>query len=180
MPSSQRSIPNMNVLKYLFCLAALSLLPLKTWSAVLDWDQTEVRVDLQPNEIEAKATYTVTNNSDTTLRIARVKASCGCTGSVVDRKILEPGQSSTIRATFNKGKRKGKNHSKLYVYLDNQPQAVATLHFIVTIPELIKHNPRSSTGTVAILKAPGAFKSRSTSNMSNHSLPFTTTKVYLQ
>lgn len=132
----------MNFSSIVSCVIAIGLLPLSASASVLVWDQTEVRVDMDPNQVEAKASYTVRNNSDQTLRIARVKTSCGCTGSVIDRKILEPGQATEIRATFNKGKRKGKNHSKLYVYLDSQPDAVATLHFIVNIPELISAQPR--------------------------------------
>lgn len=132
----------MNLRSILLCITALCLLSLSASASVLIWDQTEVRVDMKPDQTEAKASYTVTNNGDETLRIARVKTSCGCTGSVIDRKILEPGESTEIRATFNKGKRKGKNHSKLDVYLDSQPDAVATLHFIINIPELIVAQPR--------------------------------------
>lgn len=135
-------ILTMNLRSFLLCTIALCLMPLTGFTSVLTWDHTEVRTILKPDQEEAKASYTVTNNGDKTLRISRVKTSCGCTGSVIDRKILEPGQSTEIRATFNKGKRRGKNHSKLYVYLDSEPDAVATLHFIITIPELITSKPR--------------------------------------
>ncbi len=140
---STLSLSHMNPIRPLFYFLALCLFSLSSaWASVLVWDRTEVRIDMEPDELEAKASYTVTNKGDETLRVARIKTSCGCTGSVIDRKILEPGQSTEIRATFNKGKRKGKNHSKLYVYLDSQADAVATLHFIINIPELVTAQPR--------------------------------------
>ena len=98
----------MNYQSLLVCLLALCTLPLGSSASVLVWDRTEVRVDLDPEEVEATATYTVTKAGDKTLRISREKTSCGCTGSVNDRKILEHGQSTAIQATFNKGKRKAK------------------------------------------------------------------------
>lgn len=106
--------------------------------AELEWDQTEVRLEMAPDEEEARAVFTVTNHSDKAVRIARIKTSCGCTGSIIDRKIIEPGGTTRITGTFNKGKRQGTNHNKLEVFLDSQPDAVATLHMIVTIPVLVE------------------------------------------
>ena len=111
-------------------------------ASILIWDRTEARIEMKPEESEVRASFKVTNNGDETLRITDIKASCGCTGSVIDRRIIEPGKSTEIQATFNKGKRKGKNHTKLNVYIDSQPDAVATLHMIVDIPELVETQPR--------------------------------------
>ncbi len=118
------------------------LLPLVANASRLEWDQTEARIEMEPGQEEARATYTVTNKAEETVRIARVKTSCGCTGSLLDRKIIKPGESTTITGIFNKGKRQGLNHNKLEVFLDNQPEAVATLHMIVQIPVLIDAQPK--------------------------------------
>ena len=118
------------------------LLPLIANASRLEWDQTEVRIEMEPRQEEARATYTVTNKGEETVRIARVKTSCGCTGSILDRKIIKPGEATTITGTFNKGKRQGLNHNKLEVFLDNQAEAVATLHMIVQIPVLIDAQPK--------------------------------------
>ena len=118
------------------------LLPLVANASRLEWDQTEARIEMEPGQEEARATYTVTNKAEETVRIARVKTSCGCTGSLIDRKIIKPGESTTITGIFNKGKRQGLNHNKLEVFLDNQPEAVATLHMIVQIPVLIDAQPK--------------------------------------
>ena len=135
------------MLKYLkpvFFVLTLStlFLPLATEAAELEWNQTEARIELKPGQDEARVQFIVTNKGEEAVRIARVKTSCGCTGSIIDRKIIQPGESTTITGTFNKGKRQGLNHNKLEVFLDNQPDAVATLHMIVKVPRLIHAQPQ--------------------------------------
>jgi hypothetical protein len=118
------------------------LLPLAAEASRLEWDKTEVRIEMTPEQEEARAEYIVTNKGDETVRIARVKTSCGCTGSILKKKIIPPGESTTVTGTFNKGKRQGLNHNKLEVFLDNQPEAIATLHMIVQIPRLVDAQPQ--------------------------------------
>jgi len=122
-------------------IALAFLAPCLGHAAKLQWNRTEARLEMTPDQEEIEAAFKVTNKGDETLRIARIKTSCGCTGSVVDRKILRPGDSTEIIGRFNKGKRKGKNHTKLQVFLDSQPEAVATLHMIIDIPTLIEAQP---------------------------------------
>ena len=127
-----------------FCAMSVSalLLPLVADASRLQWDRTEARIQLEPDQEEARAEYTVTNLSEETLRIARVKTSCGCTGSILDRKIMKPGESTTITGTFHKGKRQGLNHNKLQVFLENQAEPVVTLHMIVQVPKLVEAKPQ--------------------------------------
>jgi hypothetical protein len=117
------------------------LLPVATNASRLEWNQTEARIELEPGQEQARTNFVVTNKGNETVRIARVKTSCGCTGSILDRKIIPPGESTTITGTFNKGKRQGLNHNKLEVFLDNQAEAVATLHMIVQVPRLVEAQP---------------------------------------
>jgi hypothetical protein len=122
-------------------IATLSL-PFAADASRLEWDQTEARIELKPGEEQARATFTVTNKGEVAVRIAKVKTSCGCTGSIVDKRILKPGESAEIIGTFNKGKRQGLNHNKLQVFLDSLPNAVATLHMIVQVPQLVVAQPQ--------------------------------------
>jgi hypothetical protein len=108
----------------------------------LEWDRTEVNLEMAPDQEEIRATYTVTNRSDEAIRISRIKTSCGCTGSVVDQKILEPGDSTGITGTFSKGNRRGLNRNRLQVFIDGQMQPVATLLMNIQIPTLIEATPR--------------------------------------
>jgi hypothetical protein len=118
------------------------LLPAVGEAARLDWNQTEARIELKPDETQARAEFVVTNKGDETVRIARVKTSCGCTSSILNQKIIKPGESTTISAIFNKGKRQGLNHNKLEVFLDDQADAVAILHMIVQVPKLVDAQPQ--------------------------------------
>lgn len=123
---------------FLFSLAGVSVLS----AAELAWNQMEVHVEMTPNQKEARATYKVTNQGDKAVRISQIKTSCGCTGSVVARKIIPPGQSTEIVGIFHRGKRQGLNRNRLQVFLDNQPDAVATLIMSVKIPDLIEVTPQ--------------------------------------
>jgi hypothetical protein len=127
---------------FLVIVTSALLLPLVADASRLEWDRTEARIEMKPGEEDARAKYVVTNKGEETVRIARVKTSCGCTGSILDRKIIQPDESTTITGTFHKGKRQGLNHNKLQVYLDNQPDPVATLHMIVQVPKLVEAQPQ--------------------------------------
>jgi len=111
-------------------------------AASLRWDRTEVDLEMEPGQEEIRANFEMTNEGEERIRIARIQANCGCTGSIIDRKILEPGESTVITATFNKGKRQGLNRNMLEVYIDSQPKPVATLRMNVRIPELVAAMPK--------------------------------------
>ena len=106
------------------------------------WDRTTARIEMTPGEAEAKAGFKVTNEGEDTVRIARVKTSCGCTGSILNRRLLPPGQSTEIVGTFHKGRRKGVNRNKLTVFLEGRKEAVATLDMVVEVPTLVEATPR--------------------------------------
>lgn len=110
--------------------------------STLSWDRTEVDLEMKPGQEEIRASFNVTNKGDERIRFARIKTSCGCTGSIIDRKILEPGESTEIIAMFNKGKRQGLNRNNLDVFIDSQPEPVATLRMKVQIPNLVEAMPQ--------------------------------------
>ena len=118
------------------------LLPAAANASRLEWNQTEARIELKPDQGEAQTEFVVTNKGDETVRIARVRTSCGCTSSILNKKIINPGESTTITAIFNKGKRQGLNHNKLEVFLDDQTDPVAKLHMIVQVPKLVDAQPQ--------------------------------------
>jgi len=111
-------------------------------ASVLVWDRTEAKLEMAPDQKNIRASFKVTNEGDDTVRISRIKTSCGCTGSVIDRKILKPGEATEIIATFNRGRRQGLNRNRLEVFIDSQKAAVATLRMSVDIPVLIEAKPK--------------------------------------
>ena len=154
------------------------LLPAIADATRLEWNQTEARIELKPDQEEAQVEFVVTNKGDQTVRIARVKTSCGCTSSILDKKIINPGESTTITAIFNKGKRQGLNHNKLEVFLDDQADPVAMLHMIVQVPKLVDAQPQivywnpstSSTGRHIRITLDKRYVSEITSIEYDHSM----------
>lgn len=147
-------------LNYLFGFAVLAFFFFTPLSQAneLEWDQTKIEIELKPGETEAKAKFLVTNKGKKPIRIDRIKTSCGCTGSILDQKDVEPGESATIIGTFKKGNRQGLNHNQLQVFLEGQNRPVETLHMLVKVPQLIQINPhivywnRSSSKTARPVK----------------------------
>ena len=121
-------------------LAVISF-PQKSLAFELEWDQTEAKVELNPGEKEAQARFVVTNKGEETVQIDRIKTSCGCTGSILDKKTIKPGESATIIGTFNKGNRPGLNRNRLQVFIKGQPEPAETLHMVVQVPRLIDVEP---------------------------------------
>ena len=125
----------------------LFVFPLIACASILDastlvWDQTEVRIEMGPDEEEVRASFKVTNEGEKVVRIARVESNCGCTNTLLNKKILPPGESTEIVAIFSKGKRQGLNRNRLQVYLDSQVDALVTLKMNVQIPALIEVRPQ--------------------------------------
>jgi len=125
----------------MMALVALAFPKKSHGGSPLEWEQTKVQVELEPGEDEARAEFVATNISNKTVRIERVKTSCGCTGSVLSKKQIKPGESATIVGTFRKGNRSGLNHNRLEVFLKNHPNSVETLHMLVQVPKLIDAQP---------------------------------------
>jgi hypothetical protein len=59
--------------------------------------------------------YKVINSGGDLLVINSVRASCGCTAAIPEKKELEPGEATEIEVKFNTQGRRG--HQKKYVYL---------------------------------------------------------------
>ena len=114
---------------------------LKAGASLLLWDRTEALIEMAPGQAEATVTYRVTNNGDKALRIKSIESSSECTKTIIEKQILEPGESTRIKAVFIRGKRLDKTHTKMDVFLDDIVGSVATLHLIVDLPKLVEIEP---------------------------------------
>jgi len=65
--------------------------------------------------------FKFTNAGKRDLLIRNVKSSCGCTAVQQGNSAIKPGESSSIKATFNSGSYKGKVTKAIYVY-SNDPK----------------------------------------------------------
>lgn len=70
-------------------------------------------------------TFEVRNEGTSTLRLERIRSSCGCTVGQVTHDTLEPGETSRITAAYNLRGRRGTQHSTLTLETNdpNQPRA---------------------------------------------------------
>jgi hypothetical protein len=59
------------------------------------------------------------NDAAVDLKIEGVTTSCGCTVSEVKQRLLKPGESTIIEASFNSAKYSGKVTQHIYVNTDN-------------------------------------------------------------
>ncbi len=64
------------------------------------------------------------NETKNVLNITGVNTSCGCTASQSDKKSLKPGESTTIKVSFNSHGYQGEVKQFIYVNTDNADLAV--------------------------------------------------------
>jgi hypothetical protein len=69
------------------------------------------------------------NEGKKTLNILKVKTSCGCTTTKLDKKEFKKGEKGFIEAVFNTRGRKGAQHKQITVVTNDpkNPQIVLTL-----------------------------------------------------
>jgi len=67
----------------------------------IKWDQTINDLGEIPQAVPAEATFTLTNTGKTPLLLKEVKPTCGCTVAAYDQDPILPGESTTIKTTYN-------------------------------------------------------------------------------
>lgn len=109
---------------------------------IITWDETEISALLQPGKTFAKATFRTHNNGESPIRINDAYSESNAVKTLIKKRIIEPGESSTIEVTFfSEGKETGLYHNKINVFFEGHEDPLATLHYIVTIPKLINCSP---------------------------------------
>ena len=90
------------------------------------------------NEVEFK----FTNNGKRDLIIRNIKASCGCTAiqQGVQGQGIKPGESSSIKATFNSGSYKGKVTKAIYVYTNDPKNSELVLMLTADVEQAAANN----------------------------------------
>lgn len=75
----------------------------------------------------------ITNVGGDTLRIADVKASCGCTTAPLDKKILLPGDTATVDVSMDVANRSGEQHKTITITSNDSTKSaiVVGLHAMV-------------------------------------------------
>ncbi len=79
--------------------------------------------------------FVFSNKGENDLVIRKTRASCGCTATKPEKKILKKGESSKINISFNTKGRKGRQHKTVNVISNDPKESNITLHIEGTITE---------------------------------------------
>jgi uncharacterized cupredoxin-like copper-binding protein len=91
--------------------------------------------------------FIVSNSGGDVLKISNVRASCGCTAASPEKKELAPGESTTIKVSFNSSGREG--HQEKYVYVNSNDPKTPELKLKFTC-DVIKNDKNVSQLTPQI------------------------------
>lgn len=109
--------------------------------------------------------FVIKNVGDEPLVINDVKSTCGCTVAKLENKTIQPGQETTIGATFNLKGKQG-NQRKRITVMSNDPQqpnyflefqgvAVATINMeprLLNMGRIMDNEPHSQSVTIKSMK----------------------------
>ena len=71
--------------------------------------------------------FTFTNNGKSNLILRKISSSCGCTAVSPKEKVIPPGKSSSIKATFNSGTRQGRQNKTITIITNDPKQSTVVL-----------------------------------------------------
>lgn len=122
-------------------LSATLAMPLASFGN-LDFASDKIVRNAELTDESVEAVFTFTNTGKRTVKITEVKSSCGCTVADLEKYVYAPGESGTIKATFNIGSRMGTQYKTIAVKTDNPEQPTKTISLQVEIPVAVKIFPR--------------------------------------
>ncbi|MCL6495840.1 MAG: DUF1573 domain-containing protein [Ignavibacterium sp.] len=93
--------------------------------------------------------FKITNNGGDVLKIIDVRASCGCTAAQPDKKELKPGETTTIKVTFNSKGRKGAQVKTVRV-ITNDPEK-SDINFVIRCNILVDQSNSQPSGASLFL-----------------------------
>ncbi len=90
-----------------------------------------------------KHTFKFRNEGDGLLIIEKVKATCGCTGTLLSKKEIAPKEEGSIEVTFRSGLSGGKNRKSIYVHSNDPNNPTAKLRILANIVLPVEVRPRA-------------------------------------
>lgn len=97
---------------------------MKQAEQILRFDRTVMDIGtLTEDDTPQTYHFTCTNVSGKSIRIARVKTTCGCASASVLTSEMGPGETRTIAFTYNPGNHPGTIDTNAFVYLSSQDKA---------------------------------------------------------
>ncbi len=91
------------------------------------FDNSEYDFGVIPQHTTIEHDFTFKNEGRSNLVIRKIKASCGCTVVKPEKEIIKPGETSSMKAVFKSGSRKGRQHKTITVISNDPNNAVIRL-----------------------------------------------------
>jgi len=88
---------------------------------------------------------TIKNTGTDTLRIADVKAQCGCTATLMSEKVLAPNDTGKLSITFNTAGQNGHRSKQVYVMSNDPVNPKLTITFSAEVMTVLDINPKVLT-----------------------------------
>jgi hypothetical protein len=79
-------------------------------------------------------TFVITNVGKSTLYIRKTKTSCGCTAGLPEKNVLEPNESTIVKASFRTHRKTGNQSTPIYIISNDpeNPKVTVTMEGYVT------------------------------------------------
>ncbi len=91
---------------------------------------------VKPTTVPLKTKVLIKNTGNQTLKVTDVKVGCGCTGTILDNKTIEPGKTSTLEVSLNIQGINGETTKTITISSndENTPSKILKLHANVLDP----------------------------------------------
>jgi hypothetical protein len=110
-------------MNYRSSIGLTALLCAATCLADLEWESKRVSQIVLPSTESVTAEFKFRNAGDKPVTVVSVDTSCGCTTADLDKKVYEPGESGSIKATMKLTSNRSMM-KKVYVHLEGQKERV--------------------------------------------------------
>ena len=77
--------------------------------------------------------FEIKNIGNDTLKIEKVQASCGCTAASPKKKLLLPGETTTVLVSFDSANRKGNQKKHVYIFTNDPQNAEFRFSFLAEV-----------------------------------------------
>jgi hypothetical protein len=119
-----------------------------TASPSLVFDELEHDFGEIKQQSNVKHVFTFRNDGNGLLVVDNVKASCGCTGTLLSNKEIPPGESGEIEVSFRSGLKRGKQKKSISVYSNDPQNPTIKLYIMANIITPVEFIPAHLNWTI--------------------------------
>ena len=116
-------------------LDSIACPPLSPDAAFLHLDRTTVLLgELSSEGPVSKVLLKISNSGEKELKISRITTTCSCVNALNDRMLIKPGESASLKVSFNPRGHLGYQKYRVHVYTgnDSNPAAILNIEAHVT------------------------------------------------